>query len=178
MPQDDGVRRRDPGAGEVRERIARRPVTGSSFSNGVYDGWENLSLYDRCITRGYPSSLLPAIYGDSYQIIQGPGYVAIRYEMVNETRIIPLDGRPALPDGITRWLGSSRGHWDGKALVIETGNFNEQVSFHGSDTRLKVTERLTLDDPDTVVGYGVLVLDKDTDEVLCYDAIAAFVTNS
>src|SRR5262245_6149386 len=62
---------------EARQRIAARRPGGSSFSNGVYDSYESLSLYDRCITRGYPGSMLPAIYGDSYQIIQGQGFVAI-----------------------------------------------------------------------------------------------------
>jgi len=75
---------------EGQRRIAARPRTGSSFSNGVYNGPEDLSLYDRCITRGYPNSMLPAIYGDSYQIIQGQGFVAIRIEMIHETRVIPL----------------------------------------------------------------------------------------
>ena len=66
-----------PTTPEGQRRIAARPRTGSSFSNGMYDSYENLSLYDRCITRGYPSSMLPAIYGDSYQIIQGQGFVAV-----------------------------------------------------------------------------------------------------
>ena len=83
---------------EARQRIAARRPTGSSFSNGVYDSYESLSLYDRCITRGYPSSMLPAIYGDSYQIIQGQGFVAIRIEMIHETRIIPLGGATRAKD--------------------------------------------------------------------------------
>ena len=71
----DRTHRRQDSADDAgaSERIAARPRTASSFSNGVYDSYENLSLYDRCITRGYPSSMLPAIYGDSYQIVQGPG---------------------------------------------------------------------------------------------------------
>src|SRR3979490_113389 len=65
-------------------------------AHGPADSAEDRSMYDRCITRGIPGSMMPAIYGNSYQIHQGPGYVAIRYEMVNETRVIPLDGRPHL----------------------------------------------------------------------------------
>jgi hypothetical protein len=109
-----------PGA---RERIARRPATGSSFSNGVYDNYDSLGLYDRCITRGYPNSMLPAIYGDSYQIIQGQGFVAIRIEMIHETRIIPLGGQPHLTKGIGLDMGDARGHWEGNTLVVETTNF-------------------------------------------------------
>ena len=84
---------------DAQRRIAARPRTGSSFSNGVYDSYENLSLYDRCITRGYPGSMLPAIYGDSYQIVQGQGWVGIRIEMIHETRVIPLDNRAARQQG-------------------------------------------------------------------------------
>ena len=90
---------------EGQQRIAARPRTGSSFSNGVYDSYENLSLYDRCITRGYPSSMLPAIYGDSYQIVQGQGFVAIRIEMIHETRVIPLGNQPHVSKGIALDMG-------------------------------------------------------------------------
>src|SRR5262247_76297 len=61
---------------------------------GPADSAEDRSLYDRCITRGIPGSMMPAIYGNSYEIVQSPGWVAIRYEMIHETRMIPLDARP------------------------------------------------------------------------------------
>ena len=96
---------------EGQRRIAARPRTGSSFSNGVYNSYEDLGLYDRCITRGYPSSMLPAIYGDSYQIVQGHGWVAIRIEMIHETRVIPLDNRPHVNKGVALDMGDPRGHW-------------------------------------------------------------------
>ena len=99
---------------EARQRIAARPRGGSSFTNGPFSGPEELSLYDRCITRGFPGSMLPAIYGDSYQIVQGPGYVAIRYEMIHETRVIPLDNRPHLGKSLGLDMGDARGHWDGQ----------------------------------------------------------------
>src|SRR5213593_3773101 len=79
---------------EAQRRITARPRGGSSFTNGPFNGPEDLSLYDRCITRGFPGSMLPAIYGDSYQIVQGQGWVGIRYEMIHETRIVPLETRP------------------------------------------------------------------------------------
>ena len=69
----------------------RRRGAAARGAHGPADSWEDRSYYDRCITRGLPGSMMPAIYGNSYQIHQGPGYVAIHYEMVNETRIIPLD---------------------------------------------------------------------------------------
>ena len=76
----------------ARARIAALPRTGS-FGNGPFNSHEDFSLWDRCITRGMPGSMLPGQYGNSYQIVQGPGFVAIRYEMVHDTRVIPLDGR-------------------------------------------------------------------------------------
>ena len=129
---------------EARQRIAARPFTGSSFSNGVYDSYENLSLYDRCITRGYPNSMLPAIYGDSYQIIQGQGFVAIRIEMIHETRIIPLGSQPHASKGIALDMGDARGHWEGNTLVVETTNFRDRTIYrNGNPATFKLVERFT-----------------------------------
>jgi hypothetical protein len=80
--------------------------------------------YDRCITRGVLGSTLPNIYGTGLEILQAPGVVAIRYEMVHETRIIPLDGRRPLAPAIRSYMGDARGRWDGGTLVVETTNFN------------------------------------------------------
>jgi hypothetical protein len=120
-------------------RAARRG--GDGYYVGPFDGPEDLTLYVRCITRGLPGSMMPAIYGNSYQIVQGPGYVAIRYEMVHETRIVPLDNRPHLPDSVQSYMGDARGHWDGNTLVVETTNFLEKSAYGGASARLKVTER-------------------------------------
>jgi hypothetical protein len=129
---------------EARQRIAARRPTGSSFSNGVYDSYESLSLYDRCITRGYPSSMLPAIYGDSYQIVQGPGVVAIRIEMIHETRVIPLGSQPHASKGIELDMGDPRGHWEGNTLVVETTNFRDRTIYrNGNPATFKLIERFT-----------------------------------
>jgi hypothetical protein len=87
-------------------RAARRG--GDGYFVGPFDGPEDLTLYVRCITRGLPGSMMPAIYGNSYQIVQSPGYVAIRYEMVHETRVIPLDARPHLADKVHLHMGDPR----------------------------------------------------------------------
>ena len=102
------------------------------------------AYYDRCITRGLPGSMMPAIYGNSYQIHQGPGYVAIHYEMVHETRIIPLDSRPHVSERIRSYLGDARGHWEGNTLVVETTNFTDKTPYRGSSEFLKMTERFKL----------------------------------
>ena len=59
-----------------------------------------------------------------------PGYVAIRYEMIHETRVIPLDGRPHVGQSIRTYMGDARGHWEGNTLVVETTNFNGQDRRH------------------------------------------------
>ena len=129
---------------EAQKRIAALPRTGSSFSNGVYDSYESLGLYDRCITRGYPSSMLPAIYGDSYQIVQGPGFVAIRIEMIHETRVIPLGGQPHANKGIALDMGDPRGHWEANTLVVETTNFRDRSIYrNGNPKTFKLIERFT-----------------------------------
>ena len=133
-----------PQTDEARERAAAARAKrrgGNGFDIGPFDGPEDLSLYDRCISRGIPGSMMPAIYGNSYQIVQGPGFVAIRYEMVHETRIIPLDRRPHVGKSIETYMGDARGHWEGDTLVVETTNFVEQAAFRGASRNLKLTER-------------------------------------
>ncbi|HUO68692.1 MAG TPA: hypothetical protein VMV37_14215, partial [Gammaproteobacteria bacterium] len=82
----------------------------------------------RCITRGVPAGMFPAGYNNAYQIIQIRGYVVIASEMIHDTRIIPLDGRPHLGADIRLWNGDSRGHFEGNTLVVETTNFNDKGS--------------------------------------------------
>ena len=83
--------------------------------------WEDRSLYDRCLTRGPIGSILPVIYGNGLEIHQTPNDVAIRYEMIHETRIIPLDDpRPRLGDAIKMYMGDARGRFEGDTLVVET----------------------------------------------------------
>src|SRR6266853_4985558 len=122
-------------------------------ARGPADGPEDRSLYDRCITRGIPGSMMPAIYGNSYAIYQGPGYVAIRYEMVNETRIIPLGPAspgPHLSSKIREYLGDARGHFEGSTLVVETTNFTDKTAYRGSSDQLKLIEHFKPVGPNTV----------------------------
>src|SRR5215204_6134 len=112
-----------PVTDEGRTRAADR--TAARKGRGPADSWLDRSLYDRCITRGIPGSMMPAIYGNAYDITQGPGFVAIRYEMIHETRIIPLDDSARPGKNITSYMGSARGHWQGNTLVVITKNFND-----------------------------------------------------
>jgi hypothetical protein len=148
-----------PVTAEGQARAAARALARSA--HGPADSWEDRSYYDRCITRGIPGSMMPAIYGNSYQIHQGPGYVAIRYEMVNETRVIPLDGRPHLAERIRKYLGDARGRWDGNTLVVETTNFTDKTAYRGSSEYLKMTERFKPVAPD-IVEWSVTFDDPHT----------------
>jgi hypothetical protein len=132
--------------GKARAAAARRTIY-----NGGSDSYEDRSLYDRCITRGFPTSGMPTIYGNSSRIVQGPGYVAIQYEMIHETRVIPIDRvpRPHVGKDIHLDMGDSRGHWEGDTLVVETTNFNERSVYRNADPdTLKITEHFTRVGPD------------------------------
>jgi hypothetical protein len=139
----------------------------NSFSGGPWNGPEDLGPYDRCVSRGLLASMFPSGYSNGNQILQAPGIVAIRNEMIHETRIIPLDGRPHLSTSIRGYMGDSRGRWEGQTLVVETTNFNGKFGArrNGSDIpmsdALRVVERFTRTDPETLL-YEVTVDDPKT----------------
>jgi len=116
----------------------------SSFVGGPFDGPEDFSLLDRCISRSVPGSMIPVMYGNDYQILQAPGIVVITYEIIHEARLIPLDGRPHVGPGIREHMGDARGHWEGDTLVVETTNFTEAAAYRGANAAtLRVVERFT-----------------------------------
>src|SRR5215467_2441513 len=118
-----------PTTPEARARASARAA--AQAGRGPADSAGDRSLYDRCITRGIPGSMMPAIYGNAYEILQGPGYVAIQYEMVHETRIIPLSAQPHPGPGVKLYMGDAKGHWDGTTLVVETTNFTDKTPYRG-----------------------------------------------
>jgi hypothetical protein len=100
-------------------------------------------------------SLLPTIYNNGNEIVQGPGYVVIRNEMIHEARVVPLDGRPDLAANITSYMGASRGRWEGNTLVVVTKNLNGMTGVGGNgggrtSGRLSITERFTMLDANTL----------------------------
>ena len=125
----------------ARERAAARQAARKG--RGPADSYADRSLYDRCISRGVPDVMRPIIYGASYDITQAPGYVVIRYEMIHDARVIPLDGRPGLSSKIRQYMGDSRGRWEGDTLVVETTNIHDAMLYRGASSNLKVTERFT-----------------------------------
>jgi hypothetical protein len=132
-----------------------------------FDSFEDLGPYDRCISRGLLASMLPTGYNMGTQIFQFPGFVVIQNEMIHETRVIPLDGRPHIDSKIRSYRGDSRGHWAGSTLVIDSTNFNGKVglTLNGNSTptslNVRIIERLTRVDADTI-RYEATVDDPDT----------------
>jgi len=133
---------------EAQQRAAA--LREARQGRGPADSYLDFGLYQRCITRGVPGSMMPAIYGNSYQIEQSPGFVSITYEMVHDTRIIPLDGSPHVDDAVRLYVGDARGHWEGNTLVVETTNFTDETPYRGSSEHLKLIERFTPLGPDTL----------------------------
>jgi len=141
-------------AAELRQaEAAKRPTTRP----------EDLTNFIRCITFGVPRvggnfGAGPYSY---YQIFQTAGYVVLFTEMIHEARIIPLDGRPHLPQNIRQWSGDSRGRWEGKTLVVDTTNFSTKSNFMGSAENLHLVERFTRVAPNRI-DYAVTIDDPTT----------------
>jgi hypothetical protein len=95
--------------------------------------------------------MMPAIYGNSYQIVQAPGYVAVMYEMIHEARVIPIDQESHVGSDIRSYMGDARGYWDGDTLVVETRNFRDESTYRNANAdTLTVIERFTRIAPDKI----------------------------
>jgi hypothetical protein len=143
-----------------------------TFGTVKLEDFDDFTLYDRCITRGV-GAVAPAIYGNAIRIAQTPTELTITYEMIHDTRVIPLDPvsrngsapfleRPRLGPNIKLWMGDARGRWEGDTLVIESTNFTDRTSLQGLHSdKLKVTERITRIDPQ-MLDWRVTVEDPET----------------
>jgi hypothetical protein len=137
----EGERRQAARAAEGRANQAGRPRA---------DSYTDRPLQERCIT-GFNAGppMLPGAYNNNMQIFQTPGYVAILNEMVHDARIIPLDGRRRV--SVPQKHGESRGRWEGSTLVVETSNFAHETSLEGSSANMRLVERFTRVDADTLL---------------------------
>jgi hypothetical protein len=167
-------------AGQVRRAAEQRAAATQDDTAG---SWEDFDVYSRCIMR----SALPRLstgYNNNYEIVQSPGYVAILQEQMHDTRIIPLDGRPHLPDSVRQWLGDSRGHWEGDTLVVETTNFMDGArgaNFREATPRMVLLERFrrtgegtidyrfTITDPDSWTRPWTVALPWNKEQGLIYE---------
>jgi hypothetical protein len=150
----------DPPDGRVPVRPEAEARRDAAFARST-EHPEFMSAWDRCISRGAPGWIIPAGYNNAYQIIQTRGFVVIHAEMIHDTRIIPLDGRPLLPARVRLWEGDSHGRWDGDTLVVETTNFGDRnwIATSAASGRikgipqspaLKIVERFTRVGPDRI----------------------------
>lgn len=154
-----------PANGRIPELLpqaaARREARTAAIKGREFDGPEFRSLTERCIA--WPSTLPPILargYNSNLQIFQSPGYVLIQGEM-GDPRIVPTDGR-ALPENlIPQWNGTSVGRWEDDTLVIETAGFHPATAWRGATENLRVTERITRLDHDTLE-YAFTVVDPET----------------
>lgn len=147
--------------------LRRAPRDRGTSGDGPFDGPEDFTLYDRCLTRGVLGSILPVIYGNGARIVQSPGVFVISHEMIHDSRIIYTDGRPHVGRNLRQYLGDSRGRWDGNTLIVETTNMTDRTSIglngnglrHSAD--MKLTERFTRTEPDVIM-YEARVEDPKT----------------
>jgi hypothetical protein len=154
----------DPPDYRIPPRTAEAEARAAAQRGRDTSGYSHmdLGLYGRCITRGFPGSMMPTIYGSHYQIVQSPSHVAIRYEMVHETRIIPLDRGAQLGSDVRQYMGAARGWWEGDTLVVETTNFKEESTYDGANAdTLRIIERFTRTAPDKTQ-WSVTIDDPST----------------
>jgi hypothetical protein len=133
---------------------------GAFGATPSFNGPEDLSLWERCITRGVPGAIFPTVYNANVRIVQSPDAVAITYEMIHDTRVIPLDRRAPVGAAIRGYHGDSRGRWEGTTLVVETANFSGKSNYRGSRETLRLTERFTREAEG--IRYEVTVNDPST----------------
>jgi len=160
---------------EAQQARAAQDLSTRRFNTGFQESYLDMDVGNRCIIRrrneggGHP--YLPAIYNNMAQILQSPGYVVIYAEMIHFARVIPVDGRPPLPDTVETWLGDPRGHWEGNTLVVETRNFvgsnarmigrTGVVYGNANPKTFTIVERFTRIGPETVE-YQVTMSDPET----------------
>ena len=144
----------------VPEAQKRSQGARGTFGATTFSGPQDLSLWERCISRGMPSAIFPTVYNANVRIVQAPGIVAITYEMIHDTRIIQIDSRDHVSPTIRGYFGDSRGHWEGDTLVVDVSNLSEKTNYRGSRETLHLKERfyrvggnlryeVTADDPQT-----------------------------
>jgi hypothetical protein len=137
---------------DVRKEAFQRPALGP----------EDRNIGERCIL-GFNSGppMLPSAYNNNMQIFQNSDHIVVLNEMVHNARIVPVDGRPHVPQGVRQWTGDSRGRWEGDTLVVETTNFLGETAFPNAGPNLRLTERFKRVDADTLL-YEFTVNDPTT----------------
>jgi hypothetical protein len=159
----------DPPDGRLPPRTAQaRPIPvqrcGSLQRGEPCDSYEDYGLGVRCIVHGggFPDAMFPAVYNANMRIIQSPGFVAISYELIHDTRVIALDPSPqreALSPAIQTFMGAARGRWEGTTLVVESSNF--KANTRAATPGLRLIERFSRTQRDSIQ-YQVTFIDPAT----------------
>jgi hypothetical protein len=159
----------DPPDGRIpltREGQQRVDDWGPTHYGLGISSWVDLDLWDRCITKGFPTVMIPMGYANAFRILQTRDSVAILFEIIHDVRIIPLDKRPHVGSSIRQYWGDSRGHWEGNTLVVEVTNFSDKTSgtqqpagaYRGGGREQRIVERFTRLDGD-VLEYRATIED-------------------
>lgn len=138
----------DPPSGRAPIRPEAEAARDYGFAH-VEDHYINHTVWDRCLTRGVPGSMLPAGYNNAYRFIQSPDSFTIVHEMIHDVRVIPLNKDSHIDSKVKLWMGDSVAHWEGDTLVVETTNYNNRgmIASSSAGGRLKgvpVTEDLSV----------------------------------
>ncbi len=169
---------------EAREAARQR--------RGEADGWEDRNLSERCLLGAFVR-FSGGGKDTLKQFIQTPSYIAIIVYTLNanDPIIVPLDRRPLPASNVRRWLGVSRGHWEGSTLVVETTRLNSQQdggpvmpsrspygmpsgSHLGPGDTVRLIERFTRVSPD-MIEYRYTVEDPKT-YVMPYTVVRPLTT--
>jgi hypothetical protein len=160
----------DPPDGRLPHRTSQakplaRERCGTLQGGEPCDSYEDYGLGVRCIVHGggFPDAMFPAVYNANFRIVQSPGYVAITYELIHDTRVIPVDPSPErdapVSPAIRAYMGIARGRWDGTTLVVETANL--KAATRGASEGLRLVERFTRTSRDAIQ-YQVTFIDPAT----------------
>ena len=157
----------DPPDGRIpalTDLAKRRSAERYALWGGVPGGPEDRNPLERCIM-GFNSGppMNPGAYNNFLEVFQTPTHVALLNEMINDHRIIPLDGRDHVPDNVRLWKGDSRGRWEGETLVVTTRNFTHRTNFRGSGPNMVLVERFTRNSENSLL-YEYTVEDPESFE--------------
>mgnify|MGYP003311317070 FL=1 len=151
----------DPPNGRAPLRESAAAIRDYYFAH-VEDDYIYSTVWDRCLTRGVPGSMLPAGYNNAYRFIQTADTFTIVHEMIHDVRVIHLNKEEHIDDKVKLYMGDSVARWEGNTLVVETANYNDRgmIASSSAGARLKavpVTEDLNVVERFTRVSEGTII---------------------
>ncbi|MFL2846818.1 MAG: hypothetical protein ACJZ77_03795 [Pseudohongiellaceae bacterium] len=151
----------DPPNGRAPLRESAAAIRDYYFAH-VEDDYIYSTVWDRCLTRGVPGSMLPAGYNNAYRFIQTADTFTIVHEMIHDVRVIHLNKEEHIDDKVKLYMGDSVARWEGDTLVVETANYNDRgmIASSSAGARLKavpVTEDLNVVERFTRVSEGTII---------------------